>query len=202
MQIIKNGVVINYQKTDIGLDQVDNTSDVNKPVSTAQQTALNLKVDKVTGFGLSSNDYTTVEKTKLASVPTTFPYLPLAGGTVTGDITLNYNQIIKPKLNAYSETTVAITGTTGAITLDCSQGNIFKFSNNLTGNVTITFSNVPATGLQSVVLDIPMGTTAYSVAFSATTKIDTTVTTVASKLNRFALDTAGGTTWYGSFRTY
>jgi hypothetical protein len=31
-------------KTDIGLSNVDNTSDVNKPVSTAQQTALNLRV--------------------------------------------------------------------------------------------------------------------------------------------------------------
>jgi hypothetical protein len=32
----------------IGLDQVNNTSDINKPVSTAQQTALNLKQD-ITG---------------------------------------------------------------------------------------------------------------------------------------------------------
>lgn len=33
-------------KTDVGLANVDNTSDVNKPVSTAQQTALNAKSDK------------------------------------------------------------------------------------------------------------------------------------------------------------
>jgi hypothetical protein len=33
-------------KADVGLANVDNTSDVNKPVSTAQQTALNLKEDK------------------------------------------------------------------------------------------------------------------------------------------------------------
>ena len=32
-------------KTDVGLSNVDNTSDVNKPVSTATQTALNLKLD-------------------------------------------------------------------------------------------------------------------------------------------------------------
>lgn len=32
-------------KTDVGLGNVDNTSDANKPVSTAQQAALNLKVD-------------------------------------------------------------------------------------------------------------------------------------------------------------
>ena len=33
-------------KTDVGLSNVDNTSDINKPISTAQQAALNKKVDK------------------------------------------------------------------------------------------------------------------------------------------------------------
>ena len=32
-------------KTDIGLSNVDNTSDANKPISTATQTALNLKIN-------------------------------------------------------------------------------------------------------------------------------------------------------------
>lgn len=36
---------INIDKTDVGLDQVDNTSDADKPVSTAQQTALDGKID-------------------------------------------------------------------------------------------------------------------------------------------------------------
>lgn len=54
-------------KGDVGLGNVDNTSDANKPVSTAQQAALDEKVDKVDGKGLSTNDYTTAEKTKLAS---------------------------------------------------------------------------------------------------------------------------------------
>ena len=57
-------------KSDVGLGNVDNTSDANKPVSTAQQTALDGKVDKVTGKGLSTNDYTTDEKTKLGALPT------------------------------------------------------------------------------------------------------------------------------------
>lgn len=41
-------------KTQVGLGNVDNTSDVDKPVSTAQQTALDLKLDK-TGGTISSN---------------------------------------------------------------------------------------------------------------------------------------------------
>lgn len=55
-------------KADLSLENVDNTSDANKPVSTAQATALGLKVDKATGFGLSANDYTTTEKNKLAGI--------------------------------------------------------------------------------------------------------------------------------------
>lgn len=54
-------------KNDVGLGNVDNTADVDKPISTAQQTALDNKVDKVTGKGLSTNDYTTAEKNKLAA---------------------------------------------------------------------------------------------------------------------------------------
>lgn len=36
-------------KSDVGLSNVDNTSDTNKPVSTAQQTALNAKLDRTGG---------------------------------------------------------------------------------------------------------------------------------------------------------
>jgi hypothetical protein len=38
-------------KTQVGLSNVDNTSDANKPVSAAQQTALDNKVDKISNFG-------------------------------------------------------------------------------------------------------------------------------------------------------
>ena len=62
-------------KTSMGLDQLNNTSDANKPLSTAAQAALETKVDKVTGKGLSANDYTSAEKSKLAAIT----------GTNTGD---------------------------------------------------------------------------------------------------------------------
>lgn len=39
-------VDIALTKNDVGLDQVDNTSDMDKPISTAQQAALKLKLDK------------------------------------------------------------------------------------------------------------------------------------------------------------
>ena len=55
-------------KTTVGLENVDNTSDMDKPVSTAQKAALDKKVDKVEGKGLSANDYTDEEKAKLAGI--------------------------------------------------------------------------------------------------------------------------------------
>lgn len=59
---------LELSKSDVGLGNVDNTSDLSKPISTATQSALDEKVDKVTGKGLSTNDYTTAEKTKLAGI--------------------------------------------------------------------------------------------------------------------------------------
>lgn len=44
----KTGAVV-LNKNDVGLDQVDNTSDADKPVSTAQQIALDAKYDKTGG---------------------------------------------------------------------------------------------------------------------------------------------------------
>ena len=63
----KTGTVI-LAKGDVGLSNVDNTSDKDKPVSDAQLAAIGLKVDKVDGKGLSENDYTTAEKTKLSGI--------------------------------------------------------------------------------------------------------------------------------------
>ena len=56
---------VTLTKTDIGLDNIDNTSDDDKPISTATQTALDSKVDKVEGKGLSQEDFTTELKSKL-----------------------------------------------------------------------------------------------------------------------------------------
>jgi hypothetical protein len=52
----------------VGLDNVDNTSDADKPISSATLNALNNKVDKVTGKQLSTEDFTTTEKTKLSNI--------------------------------------------------------------------------------------------------------------------------------------
>lgn len=56
----------NVTKAQVGLDQVNNTSDADKPVSTATQSALDSKVDKIDGKQLSTNDYTTADQNKVA----------------------------------------------------------------------------------------------------------------------------------------
>ena len=64
----KNETKPTYTKAEVGLGNVDNTSDLEKPISTATQNALDTKVDKVSGKGLSTNDYTTAEKNKLGNL--------------------------------------------------------------------------------------------------------------------------------------
>ena len=59
---------LNLTKSDVGLSNVDNTSDADKPISIATQNALDGKIDKVNGKGLSTNDYTTDDKNKLHSI--------------------------------------------------------------------------------------------------------------------------------------
>ena len=48
--------LVTLSSSDVGLDNVDNTSDLNKPISTATQTALNDKVDKLVGMDEFASD--------------------------------------------------------------------------------------------------------------------------------------------------
>ncbi|MFI0430500.1 beta strand repeat-containing protein [Mariniflexile sp. HMF6888] len=95
------GTVSGIDKTMVGLGNVDNTSDANKPVSTATQTALDLKVDKVTGERLIN----AAEITKLSN----------QSGTNTGDQDLSSyatNSNLALKANIASPT---FTGTVSGI---------------------------------------------------------------------------------------
>ena len=73
---ITSGNPHNVSKSDVGLGSVVNTGDSATPVSGGNTkfttggayTELNKKVDKETGKGLSTNDYTTTEKNKLAGI--------------------------------------------------------------------------------------------------------------------------------------
>lgn len=73
-------------KSDVGLSNVDNTSDINKPISTLQANALNLKVDKISGKGLSTNDFSTVYKNKVDGLNRTVTNTTQPTGSAVGDI--------------------------------------------------------------------------------------------------------------------
>ena len=97
------GTVSGVTKTHVGLANVDNTSDANKPVSTATQTALDLKANLAaptfTGTVVlpSTTSIGNVSATELgyvdgvtSSIQTQLTArLPLAGGTMTGALTLS-----------------------------------------------------------------------------------------------------------------
>ncbi len=50
--------IVTLDKSDVGLGNVDNTSDANKPISTATQTALDAKQNKITADGILKGDGT------------------------------------------------------------------------------------------------------------------------------------------------
>jgi len=58
-------VILSFNKSDVGLGDVDNTSDANKPISTATQTALDLKINVDGAKVLTTNDFTDALKTLL-----------------------------------------------------------------------------------------------------------------------------------------
>jgi hypothetical protein len=89
----KTGVVT-LDKSDVGLGNVDNTSDANKPISTATQAALDLKADAATtlaGYGIT-DAYTKTEIDGMVAstfhykgTKTTYSQLPTTG-QVVGDV--------------------------------------------------------------------------------------------------------------------
>lgn len=66
----KAAVSHTHTPSEVGLGNVDNTSDADKPISTAVSTALSSKVDVVSGRALSTNDFTDTLLSKLNGIAT------------------------------------------------------------------------------------------------------------------------------------
>ena len=74
------------------MGNVDNTSDANKPISTATQTALNLKQNTLNGLGFvkaSGTNITYDNSSYLRTGLADSSYLKLTGGTLTGALNVN-----------------------------------------------------------------------------------------------------------------
>jgi hypothetical protein len=84
------GTVGGITKSMVGLGNVDNTSDANKPISSATQTALNLKQNTLNGTGFvkaSGTNITYDNSSYLRTGLADSTYLKLTGGTLTGGLT-------------------------------------------------------------------------------------------------------------------
>jgi hypothetical protein len=133
-------------RASLGLGNVDNTSDLLKPVSTATQTSLATKVDKVSGKDLSTNDYTTAEKTKLASIT----------GTNTGDQTNITGNAATVTTNANLTGPITSVGNATAIASQTGTGSTFVM--NTSPTLISPALGTPASGIATNLTGLPLTT--------------------------------------------
>lgn len=104
-------------KAQIGLDNVDNTADVEKPVSVPQKEALDKKVDKATNKGLSTNDFTDAYRDKLDGIEEGANKYSLSDGEVTkekiADKAVTAEKVNDTSRTQYFSATLTVDGWTG-----------------------------------------------------------------------------------------
>jgi hypothetical protein len=125
---------VTVSKGDVGLGNVDNTSDANKPVSTAQQTALNAKADLVGGV-LATAQIPALALTNVVTVSSQSAMLALSAATVqAGDVAVRTDgagtfvltaadpSVLSNwvRLNSPTDTVASVNGQTGTIVLAAS----------------------------------------------------------------------------------
>ena len=150
-------------------------------------------------WGTVLNEYLQIEHNDDGTHKT--DYLPLAGGTLSGDINADDHVVSQMEVKDYSETVV--TADSGdAYTINLAYGNIVELT--LTANCTITFSNPPAAGKAgSMTLVLHQdGSGSKTITWPASVKwpsaTSPTLTTGESKVDIVQLFTTdGGTTWRG-----
>lgn len=149
----------NVTKAQIGLGNADNTSDANKPISSAAQAAFNLKADKSTtinGYSLANNISlaksdiglgnvdNTSDATKFAAIAT------LTNKTISG-ASNTFSNIPFSALNSLAPSSIPFAGADGKLTVD----STFFFNST---TKTINSSNGNFTG--QVITPIIYGSTA------------------------------------------
>ncbi len=111
----KTGVV-SLVKGDVGLGNVDNTTDADKPVSTAAQTALNAKQD--TSAKAQANGYASLDNVSLV------PRAQLGTGTADGTKVLHGDGTWAAPGSAPVQSVAGKTGTVSLVKADVGLGNV------------------------------------------------------------------------------
>lgn len=145
----------------------------------------------LTGATLASN----VLASSLTSVGT------LSALTMGGTVSMADNVIGRPRFTDYAETYTTPAISSGTLTLNIENGNVFRVSLNA-AITTVTISNPSATGNAcSFTLILDANGTSYAVTWPAAVKWPNgsapTITTTASRSDMFVFYTNNaGTTWY------
>lgn len=173
-------------KIQLGLGSVDNTADTAKPVSTAQQAALNLK-----------------QSTSAKGAPN--GYASLDGAGEVPDAQLGPIGDTTPSRGTFTDVRIVQTAPTiaaGVLTLNLALSNVFTVP--LNQNITsIVVSNVaPAGRMSSFQLMFTADGTARTVAYMAgivwPSEVAPTLTSTLNKRDWLQFETFdGGTTWFG-----
>ena len=121
----KNGVdlTVNSSTRKVNITVPTKTSDLTNDSNFATTTALDTKVDKVNGKGLSTNDYTTAEKQKLANIANgannyTLPVATssILGGVKSGtDITIDASGNVSVNDDSHNHTIGNVDGLQNAL---------------------------------------------------------------------------------------
>lgn len=123
----------NVTKSQIGLSNVDNTSDINKPVSTAQATAINLKEDSINKSNLTTDSASSIKFPVWSAIVSYFDINRIK--TILGITTLSGS-------NTGDQTSiVGITGTKAQFNTAVTDGDIQYVGDAPTAH-THTLSNV------------------------------------------------------------
>ena len=164
LAVTGGGAVTGVTKAHVGLGNVDNTSDANKPVSTAQQTALNQKDNKAAyarGY-IVSGDVTpgvTAAMTPVAGL--TFPIAAVAGDNVTLTVSGLLNQTSSDFFDLVTVVGGVIQryGSTGSASTYEGDPGIYSVSGAPLHSFTASFSLAVAAG------DLSGGNVTFALAF-------------------------------------
>lgn len=123
-------------KAQVGLGNVDNTSDLNKPISTATQTALDDKQDKITPTVISTSQTVTPTEEMSIVIDTDDVILTLGNGLYDGFVLT---------VLAQADCSIVYAGVSGNQILNCVDGNYNKFIWN--DSYWVAKNNVPILGI-------------------------------------------------------